>query len=220
MSDVKLAICLPLTSEKVYKRFFISWVCLEKPPQYELVLPALNPEETVESRAYVRNSLIEQAISHNQKPTHILMMDTDQFFPHDTIMKLLSHDLPIVTAKVHRRYPPFDPILYRGEIGKYESVPDEEWQKGGLVEIDATGGGCFLFKTEILKSLKKPWFKLVPGNKTRKTVGEDVYFFSQLKKAGLRIFADTSIEVGHTALVEINRHFYELFKMGASGIQD
>jgi hypothetical protein len=50
--------------------------------------------------------------------THLLMMDTDQTYPQDTITKLLSHDVTVCGAVIHRRYPPFEPILYRqGNFG-------------------------------------------------------------------------------------------------------
>ena len=210
--DVRLAICLPLIDEHVDKRFFISWVIMEKPIEYNLILPTLAPGDFYENIAAVRNQLVEQALINNC--THILMMDTDQIYPADTITKLLSYNLPIVTAKVHRRYAPFDPLLLRGSLGRYHRVPDEEWEPvNGLIEVDATGTGCVLFSAEVFRKLEFPWFKIIPGEGKRKSIGEDVYMFSKAREAGYKIFVDTSIEISHLATLEINRHFSKLYSI-------
>lgn len=210
--DIRLAICLPLIDEKVDKRFFVSWTIMEKPAAYNLILPGLYPGEFYDNIASIRNQLVEQSLQENY--THILMMDTDQRYPANTLTTLLNHNLPIVGAKVHRRYAPFDPLLLRGRMGKYYRVSDEEWENAnGLIEVDATGCGCILFQTEVFRKLGYPWFKILPRTKKRKAVGEDIYMCSEARKAGYRIFVDTSIEVGHFATLEINRNFYKLVKL-------
>jgi hypothetical protein len=210
--EVRLAICLPLVGDHIDKRFFVSWVIMDKPAEYNLILPTLHPGEFYDNIAAVRNHLAEQALIN--KCTHILMMDTDQIYPPDTVTKLIAHNLPIVGAKVHRRYAPFDPLLLRGSLGKYHRIPDEEWEAcDGLIEVDATGTGCTMFQSEVFRKLEFPWFKIIPGRGKRKSVGEDVYMFSKAKKAGYRIFVDTSIEIGHLTMLEINRHFSKLYRL-------
>lgn len=212
MDDVRLAICLPLVSEQIEKRFFFSWTVMKKPAEYNLIVPTLHPGEFQENIAAIRNNLIEQALSEDC--THIVMMDTDQRYPRDTLTKLLNHNLPIVGAKVHRRYSPFDPLLIRGRIGKYWKVPDEEWENhDGLIEVDATGTGCLMIQSEVFKKLEYPWFKILPTRGKRRAVGEDIYFCSKAKKAGFPIFVDVSIEIGHFTTLEINKNFYKLMKI-------
>jgi len=141
---------------------------------------------------------------------YLLMLDTDQVYPVDTLTKLLSHKVDVCGVRVHRRWMPFDPIFLRGEIGKYESVSEEEAYSGDLIEIDATGTGCLLFDMKVFDKIEKPWFAFdqVDG----KPIGEDIYFCSKARKAGLRIFVDTSIEVGHLTTVEVNRFLHQVCK--------
>jgi len=91
----------------------------------------------------IRNNLVVQAI--NDRCTHLIMMDTDQVYPVDTVTKLMSHDKNAVGTSVHRRYPPFDNIMYRGKLGKYHHVPDDECFSGELVEVDGYWLWMYIF---------------------------------------------------------------------------
>ena len=200
---IKLGIGLPLTDNKVYTNFFASFVAMEK-PDFTLLMP--HAPGTIEA---IRNNIVVQAL--RDQCTHLIMMDTDQVYPTDTITKLMSHRKDIVAVNVHRRYPPFDSILYRGTLGKYVHVPDEECFSGDLIEIDATGCGCVLYDTEIFLDIDPPWFEHYVHLDGR-VVGEDIDFCSKIRTFGHKIYADTSIEVGHTSVMVINRDFYLVYK--------
>jgi len=199
----KLGIGFPLTDKKIDTPFFVSWTTMER-PDFTLLMPnAPGPIDTI------RNNLVVQAL--REQCSHLLMMDTDQVYPADTIPKLLSHERDVVAVNVHRRYPPFDPIMYHGELGNYHHVPDEDCFSGKLIEVDATGCGCILFNTEVFLDVPYPWFNIYRMRDGR-LVGEDVSFCSKLKDARYSIFVDTSIEVGHLSTLEITKEFYLLFK--------
>lgn len=204
MRDIRLGIGVPLTSDRVHSCFLDSYVKMQK-PEYVYLRPQY-PGMTIEA---VRNSIVEQALQSGC--THLIMMDTDQIMPPDTITKLLSHDLPICGAKVHRRYPAFDHLMYRGEPGKYYLVPDEEIEAGGLVEVSATGTGCIMYKTEVFLKIDPPWFEFSVG-KDGKPIGEDIGFCIKLKEAGYKIFVDTSIDIGHVGSLNVDWNTYKLFK--------
>lgn len=199
----KLAIGFPITDEMVYTEFLKTWTLMEK-PNYTFCVPIFHGR--IEE---MRNQIVSQAL--NQACTHLLMMDTDQIYPADTIPKLLSHDVDVVGGVVHRRYPPFDAILYRGKIGKYIHVSEEECYSGKLVKVDATGCGCVLYNTKVFIDIPSPWFE-VDVNPEGKSVGEDIKFCSKLRDVGYDIHVDTSIEIGHMSLMIVNRSTYELFK--------
>lgn len=209
MDKNRLAIAWPLTDEDVWTNFLISYTMLEKPEMYTLLTPTFYGHIDE-----IRNGLVSQAIG--EKVDYLLMMDTDQTFPVDTIVKLLSwmdKGYAFVGAVVHRRYPPFDAILYRGNVGGFVHVPDEETYSGDLVEIDATGGGCFIVNIDkVLRAINdSKWFRLVIGP-TGKPVGEDIYFCSLLRSAGVKLYVDTSIRCGHRATMEVNEKTYMLYK--------
>lgn len=208
---MKLAICLPLVDDMVHRSFFTSFTNMIKPDSFELLVPTLSAAKFPDNHATVRNDLVSVALQ--KECTHIWMMDTDQVYPDNTFVKLINHNLPVVCAKVHRRYPPFDPLLYQKTRSKYKfrGTPIDQWKNGELVEVVATGAACMLVSAEVFNSIKPPWFKILKPTKKRPfIVGEDVYFWTQVREAGYRIFVDTSIEVGHMSNLTINRGFYEL----------
>lgn len=200
---MKLGIGLPLTDVKVHTQFFTSFTCMEK-PNFSLYLPQF-PGQIDQ----VRNGLVRQALAEDC--THLLMMDTDQIYPSNTLTKLLSHDVDACGVLVHRRYPPFAPICYRGEVGRYKYVDDEEMFSGDLIPVDATGCGCILYNTKVFRDIPSPWFE-IQTKQDGTPVGEDIAFCQKMRDAGFGIHIDTSIAVGHLTTMEVNRSTYEIFK--------
>ena len=131
---VRLGIGIPLTDDRIHSQFFDSWVQMEKP---EFVYMRPDHRGPIDE---VRNLLVTDAMDNGC--THLIMLDTDQFYPKHTIPRLLSYDLDAVGALVYRRYPPFDPVMYRRQLdGSYKHVNEEEMFSGKLIEVDATGCG-------------------------------------------------------------------------------
>ena len=208
MNNGGLAIGFPLVDDRVPVQFFTSFACMEKPESYRFLVPQFPHGPWTGSIADARNSLVQQALEEGC--SHLLMLDTDQVYPADTLTKLLSHQKDICGVRVHRRWMPFDPIFLRGDIGKYESVPDDEKYSGDLIRVDATGTGCLLFDMNVFLKIDSPWFEF--GMHEGRPVGEDINFCSKARTAGIEIFVDTSIEVGHLATVQIDRFFHEICK--------
>jgi SAM-dependent methyltransferase len=94
------------------------------------------------------------------------------------------------------------PLMFRGDMkGSHWN-----WHVGDLVRIDAAGAGCTFIKTSVLKKLKKPWFSVDytynpqdPDDMSPPAAGatEDLYFYKKCRKAGFKIWADTSIQCIH-----------------------
>lgn len=203
-----LAIGFPLVDQTVPVQFFTSFACMEKPDQYKLLIPQFPHGPWAGSIADARNSLVKQALSEGC--SHLLMLDTDQIYPADCLAKLLSRDVDVCGVRVHRRWMPFDPIFLRGELGKYKAVPDEEMYSGDLIEVDATGTGCLLFDMDVFLRVPQPWFEF--SHHEEKPVGEDIYFCSKARAAGVRIFVDTSVEVGHMTTMVVNKALHQICK--------
>jgi len=158
----------------------------------------------------MRNEIVKSAMA--SACSHLIMMDADQVYPPETIPRLLSHNLPVVGALVHRRWPPFDPIIYKGEINSYVGI--EEWEKDSLIEVDATGTGCILYSMEVFENTQKPWFQSRSNivDSANHPIGEDIGFCSELRKSGYKIFVDTSITIGHLSEIEITDGTWKLYK--------
>lgn len=203
ISNKRLAIGVPNSLDRIYSDFFDSFICMEKPP-----FIYIRERGEVGQLDEMRNEIVRKA--KHAGVTHLAMLDMDQIYPSNLITKLLSDikDKMVVGALIHRRYPPFDPLIIKGSVGKYETITN--WEDGELVEVDATGTGCLMFDMKIFDEIPEPWFKFA---KTKKgTVGEDFYFCNRVRKAGHKIFVDTSLQVGHLALMEISRGTWELYK--------
>lgn len=203
-----LAISFPLVDPNVPVQFFTSFACMDKFSEYSLLVPKFAHGPWSGSIADARNSLVEQAQMAGAE--WLLMCDTDQVYPHDTLTKLLSHRKDICGVRVHRRWPPYDPIFYRGELGKYLSVSEEEMYGGELIEVDATGTGCLLFNMAVFDKIEFPWFAFTMHE--GKPVGEDIGFCAKAREAGCEIYIDTSIEVGHLTTIEVGKTLHQICK--------
>lgn len=201
ISNFRLGIALPLTYQMIPSAFFDSFIAMDKPP-YVYLRTSNGPIDEM------RNALVRDAMVSNC--THIIMMDTDQVYHPDTIPRLLSHNLPVVGCLVHRRYPPFDPLLLRGELGKYQTV--EKWGPGELVEVDATGTGCIMFDMQVFRDMPAPWFRARQEGFGGKPIGEDIGFCADLRAAGYKIFVDTSVPAGHLSQFQITEGTWRLYR--------
>jgi len=219
---VKLAIAVPLTDATVYAQFFFSFIKVITEYMTSLFhqgksvgVDVLMPDFPAQIDA-ARNNLVHQALVSGC--THILMMDSDQIYETpDMINKLLDHNKPVVGARVHRRYPPFDPLLLRGEVDAMYQVPDEEVQNedGSFekeVPVDFTGTGCILYNMEIFTdTIDETWFKLRKGGRGQ-AVGEDISFCERLGELKIPIVVDSSINIRHLSLLAVDWGTYKLFQ--------
>ncbi len=143
----------------------------------------------------LRNLLAGKAVENDY--SHVLFIDSDMRFPCNTVDRLLAHDVGIVGANCKQRTQ--DEWTARKE-GKF--ITSEN--KTGLEEVDTIGMGVTLIKTDILTSLREPWFSTPYDQESRKHIGEDVYFCQMAKARGFSIWIDHDLsqEVRHAGLVE------------------
>ena len=201
---IRVAVAVPSTERTFLAEFSDSFFALSRPMNSVYIRPkGAGPLD------HIRNELI--MVAQQMQCTHIWMADTDQIYPQDTLIKLLSSDLPVVAAKVHRRYPPYDPILLRGDHGNYKAVPEDEWKAGGLIKVDATGCGSILYKMEVFDQVPMPWFEFHLED-TVNPIGEDVDFCQKLGRAGVPIHVDCDVKVGHMAMNVITEEAYWAYK--------
>lgn len=218
---IKLAIAVPLTDEMVYRQFFFSFVKVVMEYQSSLIrkgrsisIDILMPDFPCQVDA-ARNNLVQQALISGC--THILMMDTDQIYmTTDMIEKMLAHNRPVVGARVHRRYPPYDPLLLRGDVGKLYQVPENEVRKpdGSFeteLDVTYTGTGCILYDMQIFNDMiPERWFQFKTGD-VGQPIGEDIVFCEKLRDRKIPIIVDCSIDIKHLTLLATDWGTYRLF---------
>jgi hypothetical protein len=199
INNFRLGIGIPLSFPTLPSSFFDSFIIMEKPPFIYL-------RSSIGQIENMRNEIVKEAI--NTGCSHLVMMDSDQVYHQQTITKLLSHRKSVVGCLVYRRYMPFDPLMFKGEINSYIRIDD--WKKDSLVEVDATGTGCLMFEVDVFRKMPYPWFKtrVAEGGGD---VGEDFHFCSNLRAAGYRIFVDTSIPAEHLTQMRITEGTWRLY---------
>lgn len=196
----RLGIGIPCNYDHVPRAFFMGMMTLRK-PEFQLILAETGNIDVM------RNHIVAEA--QQSGCTHLIMMDTDMLYHEDTLIRLMSHELPVVGALCYRRYPPFDPLMFRGKPGTYKSI--DQWPPNALVEVDATGTGCLMFDMGIFKRMPAPWFQ-IRFNPDGSPIGEDIGFCADLRDAGHRIFVDTSVPAGHLTTMTITDETYRWYK--------
>lgn len=174
---------------------------LEKEDKYEVL------QVSGADVAVARNVLAKKA-----KGDYVFFLDDDVLVPQDTLMKLMSHNVDIVSGLYFSRQEPYFPqIYYKNKKNKdrYDAVFDIP---EGLIQIDACGGGCLLIKKEVFEKLKKPYFQYIPKGEDTLRKGEDLYFCEKAKKAGFKIYCDTSVKCGHIGTKVVGENYWELSK--------
>lgn len=142
-----------------------------------------------------RAALIEQALK-NPEVTHILFIDSDMRFPPNMPGDLIRRDLPIVGANCRQRTQDAWTASKGGSFVSSEG-------KTGIEEVDAIGFGVTMIKTQVFQQLDRPWFA-TPYDGT-KLVGEDVFFCTRAREAGIKIYVDHDLSpsIKHTGAVEL-----------------
>ena len=140
-----------------------------------------------------RNKVVAEALEN--KVDYILWVDDDMIIKPDVniVEKLLAHDKDIIAPLFFARSAPFIPMIFKRKmIGTKFCVYDNIVDYGkGLIEVDGIGFGCVLTKTKVFKKISKPYFWV------NETFGEDLFFCENAMKADIKIYCDTSIDVGH-----------------------
>lgn len=136
----------------------------------------------------------------------ILLHNSDVIPPPDCILRLLSHNLPIVSAMYCRRSPPHSvPVMMRNHqwITKFPM--------GSLVEVELVGAGALLVHRSVYEKVPpqrngKNWFDwrvdmkgFIPDNLC---LSEDYTWNAHVRNHGYKIYCDTSIRCKHIGLAQ------------------
>lgn len=164
-----------------------------------------------------RNELVEAFLKMPETFTHLLLVDSDAMLHPQTLLRLLSWDVPIVGALAFTRYGPCYPTVYRGEnvttpgsfqvrmteVHEYVNMHRELMSSkpvvleprppDALYEVDRTGCHCVLIRRDVLEKMPAPWFVAELMKRNR----EDFYFYEQAQKAGYRVYVDMSCMAAH-----------------------
>lgn len=142
-----------------------------------------------------RNNLVKMALE--LQADYVLWLDSDMVFPSSTLTRLLSHKKDIIGCNYMRRSLPLKTVTYT-DIRNWDSwVPLDTEQD--LIEVDGTGMGCLLMKTEVFNRIEKPYFKFTYQSVSDDYLGEDFNLIQDLKKLDYKVYIDSvlSREIKH-----------------------
>ena len=152
--------------------------------------------------AQARNNLVKQALEGGYDK--LFMIDSDMIVPQDAIINLLDPDVPIVTGCARYKNDSMRSPLFRHTTDK-EGSASWLWNEipRGRFEIKSGGVACAMIDVNLLKRMHRPWFVWTErGNGTY--VGEDIGFYEELQRIGIKPQADGRVRCGH-----IGRKIYE-----------
>ena len=161
-----------------------------------------------------RNLLVLEFLKTDAE--YLWFLDQDAVFLPQTLDRLMSRKMPIVSALEMMRLPTACwPMALKGPPdvdGQYRIQSPEvyEWiaqnldamtndpqmmpdtPQDSLLETGFTGCHCLLIRRDVLEEMEQPWFKgYDPG-------GEDQYFCLKAAGMGVATYVDLSVLVGHT----------------------
>lgn len=166
-----------------------------------------------------RNQAAEKAIAEGYD--YVLWIDSDMTFDPDLMERMFESigDKNYLTALCFSRRPPFKPCIYKEITVKHEGVgllpTAENWYdypRDTLTEIAASGFACVLQKVEMLDVMLTtygvPFFPIAG-------LGEDLSFCYRAAQIDYKMYADTSIKVGHIMRMSVDENFRDNVFQGA-----
>lgn len=207
-------VCLAITAnhDKVDRDFMMHLVTLQKPCE---TMVSLRGE-------HIKSASLNEhvAAASDAGCSHIFFMDVDMNFPPWTLYKLMSHKLPVVTGLYHLKSTPYSPIMgWVNERGEPINGNGRRWKDdycplppNALVEVHWCGIGCLLVEMDVFNKIYFPPFRdewnLEAGKRHK---GHDVIFCEAVRKAGYKVFADTSVDVMHIGRQMVSRTWVETY---------
>ncbi|RLG89956.1 MAG: hypothetical protein DRO36_06905 [Candidatus Hecatellales archaeon] len=139
-----------------------------------------------QARAQIAHAAIENGSDY------LFFLGEDIVPEEDTLLKLLSHDLDIVSGLYYVRHGFTLPMVYDFDEKRRRYVFTVKDLSKPLVEVDACGMDCMLIRTSILKEfdLGRLW-------EWHGYMGDDMTFCTQVRRKGHKIYLDTTCKVGH-----------------------
>lgn len=163
-----------------------------------------------------RNVIVSSALE--QGFDYLFFADCDHVFPHDTIARLLAHDVAVVSGRYHMRKEPYHAVAYvkhRTQDGPHCYAPVHYGR--GLIEIERGGAGALLIRRDVLEAIHAKvghnWFRYQRGPEPPHdfTVSEDFWFWQQARECGFTTYLDWDVEVGHLQSFAVNRSWNEAY---------
>lgn len=151
----------------------------------------INPRSSLVQKG--RWNGVRQALAHDADK--ILFIDSDQTFPDNALIRLLSHDKKFIGATYRLRNNKIE-YTARGENGERINMSHYT----GLRQVASNGLGFSLIDAEVFKKIDEPWFNVSFDD--GQWISEDESFCHAATAAGYYIEVDAVLtkEIGHIGI--------------------
>lgn len=135
--------------------------------------------------------------------SYLLFWDDDMWFEPSAFLRLYLDQKPVVAALAFTARDPATPVIYDFKESfeedpehpgegrrRIDIAPVLDYQPNALQEVSAVGSGMILIKTDVFRTVPKPWFYSTG-------MGEDIWFSMACQRHGIPIYVDTRVKTGH-----------------------
>lgn len=147
-----------------------------------------------------RNLLADMAVKRGYD--RVLWLDSDMTFDKDLLQRLharLDEGYDMVCCVYPTRKPPIKPCIYSFVEPGIPSEQIEDYPKDSVFEVAGCGFGAVMMNVSVIKKVidnfRRP-FSPILG------LGEDLSFCYRVTKLGMKIYCDSTIQVGHVGIHE------------------
>lgn len=135
----------------------------------------------------------------------LFLLNDDQLYHPETLIRLLAHQVPVVTGLTVGRHAPFVPAIYgaRGANGHPQPIYLEPGMQG-LIPIHYCGDHSLLIQRRVIEAMDVPrWAAHSHNWPSPDAIQHDVIFCDGVRAAGFEILCDLDTSVGHLATIPV-----------------
>lgn len=156
---------------------------------------------------------------------YMLCIDGDMLgYTPQLLDEFVLHNKSIISALYFSKTYPYKPVIFSQPEGYGTSFYRiHAWPEGKMIEVDGTGLGFMLIKRKVIEKVGVGAFMpaLIPVPKYEESkmgtgdinwIGGDLGFTQEARKAGFKVWVDTSRVVLHLGVASIGREHWEMTK--------
>jgi hypothetical protein len=127
--------------------------------------------------------------------SHIFMLDDDQDFPPDTLIRLVSHRKPVVFPNICQKKP--DAIS--GVVLDFDGKRIDSRGRTGIEQVGTGTLACTLIDLDCIRPIPRPHFPVAWNEAAQRYQGEDHALFDRMRAHGVEFWMDNDLsqEVYH-----------------------
>ena len=155
--------------------------------------------------ALARTHIVNEAV--RRKFDYVFMVHYDVVVPPDALTNLLEWGEPVMLG-YYAHQGSFAPPHGDGKTclckppsyhEQYTAGELKEMRDAGEFKVPIRGGGlgCALIDVKVFDKLSYPYFKFVVYSDRHGVLGEDLYFCTECRKAGIKLYGDARVACGH-----------------------